>query len=116
MKADDLDFEAVKSIDLGTEALKPGSKETPFSAFIWAVVSGDIAAAEAQIADDVEWGLMPYNKVLKGKDQVIPWLKAAGADQKKPIVISNVTTKDWGVFEYWNIGTVSEEVIKFGNE
>jgi hypothetical protein len=86
------------------------------STFIWAIVSGDIATAEAQITDDVEWGLMSYNKVLKGKGQLIPWLKTAAADQKEPIVISNVATKDWGVFEYWNIGTVSEEVIKFGNQ
>jgi hypothetical protein len=101
MKADDLDFETVKSIDHGVEGLKHGSKATPFSTFIWAVISGDIATAEAQITDDIEWGLMPYNKALKGKDQVIPWLKAARADQKKPIVISNAATTDWGVFEYW---------------
>jgi hypothetical protein len=111
MQALYLNFDTIRSIDLNTE-----SKPTAFSTFITAVVSGDIATAESQITDDIEWGLMPYNKVLKGKDQVIPWLKAAGADQKKPIVISNVATKDWGVFEYWNIGTVSEEVIKFGNE
>ena len=116
MKADDLNFDTVKPIDLGTEALKQGSKATPFSTFIWAIVSGDVAAAEAQITDDIEWGLMPYNKILKGKNQVLPWLKAAGADQKEPVIISNVATKDWGVFEYWNIGIVSEEVIKFGNE
>lgn len=59
---------------------------------------------------------MPYNKVLKGKSEVIPWLKAAGADQKTSVVITNAATKDWGVVEYWNIGTVSEEVIKFANE
>jgi hypothetical protein len=100
MQARDLNFDTIKSIDLSTE-----SKATTFSTFIMAVVSGDIATAESQITDDIEWGLMPYNKVLKGKDQVIPWLKAAGADQKKPIVISNAATKDWGVFEYWNIGT-----------
>lgn len=116
MNADDLHFDTVKPIDMTTEALKPGSRATPLSTFVWAVVSGDIATAEAQITDDIEWGLMPYNKVIKGKDQVIPWLKAASADQKEPIVITNAATKDWGVFEYWNIGTVSEEVIKFGNE
>ncbi len=116
MKAEDLDFDAIKPIDLRTEALEPGSRATPFSTFLWAVVSGDIATAEAQITDDIEWGLMPYNKVLRGKDQVIPWLKAAAADQKEPIVITNAATNDWGVFEYLNIGRVSEEVIKFGNE
>ena len=59
---------------------------------------------------------MPYNKVLKGKSEVIPWLKAAWADQKTSVVITNAATKDWGVVAYWNIGTVSEEVIKFANE
>ena len=49
-------------------------------------MSGDIAAAEAQIAEDIERELMPYSKVPKGKDQVIPWLKAVSADQKKPVV------------------------------
>jgi hypothetical protein len=79
-------------------------------------VSGDIAAAEAQITDGIEWGLMPYNKILKGKTEVIPWLIAGSADQKKPFGITNVATKNWGVFEYWNIGTISADVIKFGNE
>jgi hypothetical protein len=116
MQGRDLNSETIKPIDLNTEALKPGSRATPFSTFIWAIVSGDIAAAEAQITDDIEWGLMPYNKVLKGKTEVIPWLIAGSADQKKPIVITNVATKDWGVFEYWNIGTISDDVIKFGNE
>lgn len=50
-----------RSIDLNAEALKPRSKTTPFSTFIWAIVSKDIATAQAQITDDIEWGLMPYN-------------------------------------------------------
>lgn len=116
MKAHNLDFETIKPIDLHTDALTPGSRATPFSTFIWAIAAEDVATAEAQITDDIEWGLMPYNKVLKGKNEVIPWLRAGSADQKKPIVITNAMTKDWGVFEYWNIGTVSEQVIKFGNE
>ena len=116
MNAHDLDLESIKPIDLNKTALQPESKATPFSTFIFAIVSGDIATAEAQITDDIEWGLMPYNKVLKGKGEVIPWLKAAAADQKKPIAITNAMSNNWGVFEYWNIGTVSEEVIKFGNE
>ena len=116
MRAHDIDFETIRPIDLNTEALKPASTTTPFSTFIWAVASADIAAAEAQIADDIEWGLMPYNKVLKGKAEVIPWLIAGAADQKEPVVMTNVATKHWGVFEYWNIGTVSEELIEFGNK
>ena len=116
MNAHNLDFETIRPIDLNNGAITPGSQATPFSTLLWAVVSGDMAEVSAQITDDIEWGLMPYNKVLKGKDEVIPWFKAASADQKKPIVITNVATKDWGVFEYWNRGTVSEEVIKLGNE
>ncbi|HEY3790658.1 MAG TPA: hypothetical protein VGM09_02425 [Bradyrhizobium sp.] len=116
MEAHDLDFETIKPIDLNSEALKAGSTATPFSVFIWAIAAGDIATAEQQIADDIEWGLMPYNKMLKGKDEVIPWLRAASADQKKPVVITNAATEDWGVFEYWNIGTVSDEVVALGNQ
>ena len=112
----DLDSETIKPVDLNTEALKPGSKATPMSTLIYAIVLGDVATVEAQITDDIEWGLMPYNKVLKGKVEVMPILKAGLADQKKPVAITNVATKNWGVFEYWNIGTVSEELIKYGNE
>ncbi len=116
MNASDLDFEHIKPIDLNREALKEGSKATPLSALIWAIASGDLITVEAQVADDIEWGLMPYNKVLKGKDEVMPWFKAAVADKKTPLMITNALAGDWGVLEYWNIGTVSEEVIKFGNE
>ncbi len=116
MNASDIDFESIKPIDLNRESLKKDSKGTPFSALIYAVVLGDMATIEALIADDIEWGLMPYNKVLKGKEQVIPWFKTAASDQKEPLPITNAFATDWGVFEYWNIGTVSEEVIKFGNE
>jgi ketosteroid isomerase-like protein len=114
--AEAIDPNALPPIDRRTDGLASDSKATPFSAFLWAVVSGDIASAEAQLTDDVEWGLMPYNKVLKGKDRVIPWLRAAAADQKKPVVISNAVADNWGVFEYWNIGIVSDAVINLGNK
>jgi hypothetical protein len=117
MNAHDLDFESIRPLDLKSETLKPGSAAaTPFSRLIWAVAAGDIATVEAQVTDDIEWGLMPYNKVLKGKAEVIPMLRAGSADQKKPVVITNAVADDWGVFEYWNIGTFSEEVMRFGNE
>ena len=111
----DLDFDTMKPINLSKEALKPGSTTTPMSALVWAVASEDMATVETLITEDIEWGLMPYNKVLKGKNEVLPMLKTGSLDQKKPIMITNVATKDWGVFEYWNIGTVSEELIKYGN-
>ena len=86
----------LRSIDLSTNGLESGSRKTPFSTFLWAVVSGDIATAESRITDDIEWGLMPYNKVLNGKSEVIPWLRAGYSSQKEPVVISNVATRDWG--------------------
>ena len=112
----DLDFENVRPINLEREALKPGSRATPMSTLIYAAVAGDMETAATQITDDIEWGLMPYDKVLKGKTQVLSMLEAGSREQKKPIAISNVATKDWGVFEYWNIGTVSEELIEYGNK
>jgi hypothetical protein len=79
MNAHDLDFETIRPIEFNNET---GSKPTPFSTFLYAVVSGDIATAEAQITDDIEWGLMPYNKALKGKGEVIPWLRAPRRTRK----------------------------------
>jgi len=92
MNAHDLGVETIRALDLNKGALTSGSHATPFSTMLWAVVSGDIATAEAQITEDIEWGLMPYNKVLLGKNEVLPWFTAAAADQKKPIVITNVAT------------------------
>jgi ketosteroid isomerase-like protein len=116
MNENPITFDNAKPVDLRDAALVPGSQATPFSRFIWAIVEGDIATAQAQITDDIEWGLMPYGKMLVGKDQVVSWLKAAAADRKTPVVISNAATDTWGLFEYWNIGTVSQEVIALGNE
>lgn len=116
MNAGDLDLEHVEPIDHNKDSLKEGSAATPLSALIWAIAASDLAKVESLVADGIEWGLMPYNKVLKGKDEVMSWFKAAAADRKRPIVITNAIANDWGVLEYWNIGTVSEEVIKLGNE
>lgn len=115
MNAHDLDFDQVKPIDLDQKAADQADA-TPLSRLIWAVAEGDLTAVEAEIADDIEWGLMPYNKVLKGKGEVMPWFTAALADRKKPVIITNALSNDWGVLEYWNIGTVSEDVIAFGNQ
>lgn len=114
---DDLDLEGTRPIDLNSETIKieSGSQATPMSRLIYGVAAADIPAIEAQIADNIEWGLMPYLKVLKGKEQVMSWLKAGSADQKEPVMITNAMAKDWGVFEYWNIGTLSDDVIEFGN-
>ena len=116
MNANDLDLDHVDPIDRNSDALKPGSTSTPLSTLIWAIAAGDLATVESQVADGIEWGLMPYNKVLKGKAEVMPWFKAAVADKKRPVVVTNAFADGWGVLEYWNIGTVSEDVIRLGNE
>jgi len=116
MNVSDMDLDHLKPIDLNSEATKKGSTATPFSTLIFAIAASDMATVEAQIADNITWGLMPYNKQLNGKDEVLPWFKIAMADHKEPVTITNALSGDWGVFEYWNIGTMSEEVIQFGNE
>jgi ketosteroid isomerase-like protein len=93
-----------------------GSTATVFSTFISAVASKDIAAAEALLADNIEWDMMPTGQTLRGKAEVMPWLKAGAASRKEPVIISDLAGKDWGVFEYWNIGTVTEELVAFGNQ
>jgi hypothetical protein len=98
------------------EALRPGSTATPFSTFFWALISGDLTTSEARLTDDIEWDLMLNNQILKGKKEVIPWLKAGAASRKEPIAISNFATKEWGVFELWNIGAVTEDLIEFGKK
>lgn len=102
---------------MSNEALQPRSTATPFSTFFWAAGADDWATASAQFADDVEWDMMPNAQVRKGKQEVIPWLKAGkyGSD-KEPVVISNLATKEWGVWEYWNIGTLSEGVVEFARQ
>ncbi len=63
--------------DKSDEALQPGSTATPFFTFFWSAASGDLATAEAQFADDVEWDMIPNAQIRNGKKKVIPWLRAA---------------------------------------
>ena len=58
---------------------------------------------------------MPTGQQLKGKAEVMPWVRAGAASRKEPVTICDHAAKDWGVFEYWNIGTVTEELVAFGN-
>jgi hypothetical protein len=46
----------------------------------------------------------------------MPWLAAGAASEKEPEIISDLATADWGVFEYWNIGTATRELIEFGKK
>jgi hypothetical protein len=105
-------METTRTPGMSDEALQPDSTATPFSTFISAVVSGNLSAAEALLADNIEWGLMPTGQTLKGKKGVMPWLKAGAASRKEPVTISDLAAKDWGIFGHWNIGLVTEELSR----
>jgi len=103
--------------DLAGKDLAPGSTATPFSTFFWAALKEDWTTAEAQYAEDVEWDMMSNNQIRKGKADVMPWLKAGKyGSQKEPVAISNRADKEWGVWEYWNIGTISEGIVEFAKQ
>ncbi len=105
----------VQLINQGTEALK-NATPTKFSILIAAVAAEDMATVEAQLADDVEWDMMPTGEIVKGKAGVMKWLTAGAASRKEPAVINDLDAKNWGTFEYWNIGTVTDELVAFGNQ
>jgi hypothetical protein len=97
--------------------LEQGSTATPFSTFFWAALKDDWATAEAQLADDIEWDMMPNNQIRKGKADVLPFLKASKyASAKEPIPIHNRADKEWGVWEYWNVGTVDKGIVEFAKQ
>lgn len=60
---------------------------------------------------------MPNEQKYKGKKEVVSFIKTSKfAAQREPAVINDVVTKDGGVFEYWNIGTLTEGVIEFAKQ
>jgi hypothetical protein len=106
----------MSNIEGSNEGKAPRSIGTPLSTLILAVASGDMATVEALLADDIEWDQMPYSKKVKGKQEVMSWLKAGSASEKEPEVINDVMADRWGVFEYWNVGTATQELIEFGKK
>src|ERR1700683_1749402 len=100
--------------DIKYADLEQGSTATPFSTFFWAAFKDDWTTAEAQIADDIEWDMMSNNQIRKGKEDVLPFLRASKyASAKEPIPILNRANGDWGVWEYWNVGTLDAGVLEF---
>jgi hypothetical protein len=105
----------------GGADLEPGSVATPFSTFYWAAIrylqdgaQADRDTAEAQFADDIEWDMMNNGQVRKGKAEVLTWCWSGGfASHKQPVIIHNSASGEWGVWEYWNIGTLTADVVAF---
>src|ERR1035438_3713802 len=97
--------------------LERDSKATPFSTFFWAGMKEDWATCEAQFTDDIEWIMMPNNQIRKGKAEVFKFLKTSKyASQKEPVPIHNRADKEWGIWEYWNVGTIDQGIIEFAKE
>jgi hypothetical protein len=97
--------------------LEKGSTATPFSKFFWAALKDDWATAEPQIADDIEWDMMSNNQIRKGKTEVLPFLKASKyASAKEPVPILNMANGEWGIWEYWNVGTADAGIIEFAKQ
>lgn len=79
-----------------------------------AVFSDDWTTVESQLSDDIEWNMMPDGQKYRGKNEVISFIMTSKfAAHSDPEVINDVVTEDVGVFEYWNIGTLTEGVIEF---
>jgi hypothetical protein len=108
--------DAMSQIQTPNENAQAGSGATPLSTLIFGVASGDMGAVDAQLSDDIEWDQMPYNQKVKGKKDVMRWLTAGSTSEKKPEIINNILAGKWGVFEYWNIGTATKELIEFGEK
>jgi ketosteroid isomerase-like protein len=102
--------------EAANESAEGKTTATPQSTLIFAVAAGDMATVDAQLADDIEWEQMPYNQKVKGRQDVMTWMKAGSASEKRPEIINNVLADKWGVFEYWNVGTVTRELIEFGKK
>jgi limonene-1,2-epoxide hydrolase len=91
--------------------LEHGSTATPFSTLAWALLKDDLVTVAAQLADDIEWDMMPNMQKIKGKNNVIDFLKAGkDASAKEPVPLLNIATKDSGVWEYINRGTVTKDM------
>jgi hypothetical protein len=97
------------------EALLRGPSATPFSKLVYHLLHAEDEAVKAQMADDIEWTLMPTGQTFTGKDMLFQFSKAAftSVRDRMPELLNNVAIGDWGVFEYWNIGIVDEDVIEF---
>jgi hypothetical protein len=97
--------------------LEPGSKATPFSRFFWAAYHDDWPTATAELAEDIEWDMMSNNQIRKGLADVLPFLKASKyASAKQPVPILNRADKEWGIWEYWNVGALSAGIVEFAKQ
>jgi hypothetical protein len=87
--------------------LDHGSNYDSFSRLAWALLKDDLVTVAAQLADDIGWDMMPNMQKIKGKSNVIDFLKAGkNASAREPVPLLNTATKDRGVWKYINCGTI----------
>jgi limonene-1,2-epoxide hydrolase len=97
--------------------LVKGPNPSLFATFAASLLSNDWDTVEARLADNIEWNMMPNNQIRKGKKEVIQFLKASYyAAKRMPKLIHDQASKDWGCFEYYNIGTTDKNVIEFAKQ
>ena len=98
----------------GNKVIQAVPGGTPFSQFYPAVLNCEWAKAEAMLAENVVWTMMPNNQILKDRNETMAFIKASvSAAQREPAVMGDVFLKEWGVWEYWNIGTVTNDLVGF---
>ncbi len=97
--------------------LEKGSTATPFSTASWAGMNDDWETVESQYADDIEWHVMSNNQIIKGKENVVAFLKAGQhGSQKEPLPILNTAASEWGIWEYWNTGIITKDYVEFAKQ
>lgn len=94
--------------------LVKGKNPSPFATLAVALLSDDWATVEAKLADNIKWNMMPNAQNRKGKKNVVKFLKASYyAAKRKPKLIHDQVSKDWGCFEYYNIGITDKSIVEF---
>ena len=97
--------------------LVKGPNPSPFATFTESLLSNDWGTVEARLADNIEWNMMPNNQMRKGKKDVLKFLNAAyAAAKRKPKLIHDQASKDWGCFEYYNVGTTDKSMIELAKQ
>jgi hypothetical protein len=73
--------------------------------------TNDFEAMADTIADDCEWVLMPNMQTFKGKAACVELCtKGKLASDKTPEILYDVSTPEWGVFEYMNRGIITKDL------
>lgn len=81
---------------------------TIFRELALALIQKDSKRLAYLLDDNIEWTMMPNMHKLSGKKFVVKFLTDAWvATTKTPEVLNDVATAEWGVFEYFNKGTVT---------